>query len=151
MSSTEPSSSSTSPLSVAPTTSVTNNSPDAVLGKDDFLKLLVDQLKNQDPTSPTDSSTFMAQLAQFSSLEQQTNMSETLTGLASTDAVTQGVDLIGRNLTFTRSDGSSGTGVADAITVAGGSVVIDVDGENVDPADVTGVGQAPSTTPSSGS
>ena len=150
MSSTEPASSSTSPLSTPPTTSVTNNSPNAVLGKDDFLKLLVDQLKNQDPTSPTDSSTFMAQLAQFSSLAQQTNMSQTLTGLASTDAVTQGVDLIGRNLTFTRTDGSSGTGIAQAITVAGGAVVIDVGGENVDPADVTAVSDAPAT-PSSGS
>jgi flagellar basal-body rod modification protein FlgD len=93
----------------------------------------------------------MSQLAQFSSLEQMTNMSDTMTSLANTSAVTQGVDLIGRNLTFTRSDGSSGTGVAQSITVAGGSVVIDVGGENVDPADITGVGAAPSTTPSTGS
>jgi flagellar basal-body rod modification protein FlgD len=49
------------------------------LDRDAFLQLLVTQLANQDPTSPQDSSEFAAQLAQFSSIEQLTNISETLT------------------------------------------------------------------------
>ncbi|GMV43237.1 MAG: basal-body rod modification protein FlgD [Myxococcales bacterium] len=52
------------------------------LGKEDFLKLLVTQLANQDPLNPTDSTQFVAQLAQFSSLEQLANMREGLDMLA---------------------------------------------------------------------
>jgi len=49
---------------------VTNNS----MGKDDFLKMLISQLKNQDPMNPMDGTQFAAQLAQFSSLEQLSNL-----------------------------------------------------------------------------
>lgn len=50
----------------------------AELGKNDFLNLLVAQLKNQDPLKPMDSSSFVAELAQFSQLEQSTNQSTLL-------------------------------------------------------------------------
>ena len=62
-------------------TSAANNPPpttatptgSSALGKDEFLKILVAQLANQDPTQPQDSSQFVAELAQFSSLESQQN------------------------------------------------------------------------------
>jgi flagellar basal-body rod modification protein FlgD len=54
-----------------------------VLGKDDFLKMLIAQLKNQDPLNPLDGSNFAAQLAQFSSLEQLQNMNTQLGSLGS--------------------------------------------------------------------
>lgn len=52
------------------------------LGKDDFLKLLVAQLQNQDPLKPQDNSAFVAELAQFSSLEQTVGINERLDALA---------------------------------------------------------------------
>jgi flagellar basal-body rod modification protein FlgD len=52
------------------------------LGSDAFLKLLVVQLQNQDPTSPQSNTEFIAQLATFSSLEQLTSINKAVTSLA---------------------------------------------------------------------
>jgi flagellar basal-body rod modification protein FlgD len=62
----------------APSTEPANTA----LGKDDFLRLLVTQLQNQDPLNPMDNSQFVAQTAQFSSLEQLQNMNKALEKLA---------------------------------------------------------------------
>ena len=51
---------------------------DNTLGKDAFLKMLIAQLRHQDPLNPMDGTAFVAQLAQFSSLEQLTNLNETM-------------------------------------------------------------------------
>jgi flagellar basal-body rod modification protein FlgD len=73
-----------------------------VMGKDDFLNLLITQLQNQDPLNPTDSTEFTAQLAQFSSLEQLGNVNENLIELKQFQASTnnsQAVALIGKAIT----------------------------------------------------
>lgn len=71
------------------------------MGKDDFLKLLVTQLKNQDPLQPMQSTEFAAQLAHFSSVEQLTNVNSKLeTMLKYNESLTnaQAIGLIGKKV-----------------------------------------------------
>ena len=71
------------------------------LGKDDFLKLMIAQLKSQDPLNPMDSTGFTAQLAQFSSLEQLTNINTQLTNMTGSQSSlqnTMSTDLIGKHV-----------------------------------------------------
>jgi flagellar basal-body rod modification protein FlgD len=86
------------------------------LGKDDFLKLLVAQLKNQDPLAPQDNSQFVAQLAQFSSLEAAMGTNtrlDTITGQNQGLANTQVVSLVGKTATVKGSlVTSAGSGIA---------------------------------------
>lgn len=68
------------------TSSAAKGSPSsAILGKDDFLTLLITQLKYQDPMNPLDGTEFAAQLAQFSTVEQLANMNDTLEASVTTN------------------------------------------------------------------
>jgi flagellar basal-body rod modification protein FlgD len=76
----------------------------SVLGKDEFLKLLTVQLQQQDPTQPMDNTAFVAQLAQFSSLEQMNNVSDTLTKMLTAQGTalqTSALDMVGKTAVFT--------------------------------------------------
>lgn len=67
-------------------TSLNNQEDSSVMGKEDFLMLLVSQLKNQDPLNPDEPTEFTAQLAQFSSLEQLYNLNDSMESLAASNA-----------------------------------------------------------------
>jgi flagellar basal-body rod modification protein FlgD len=90
------------------------------MGKEDFLNLLVTQLRYQDPLSPEDPKEFVAQLAQFSSLEQQINANQNLQdmgkhfqSLKASQNMAQGVALLGKTV----------KGSGNQITVAGGKAL----------------------------
>ncbi len=85
----------------------------AALGQEQFLKLLIEQLKNQDPLNPMDSTDFTAQLAQFSSLEQLFDVNKNLAAMQAYSATMNrlsALDMIGKQVTFT---GSGIISVAD--------------------------------------
>jgi flagellar basal-body rod modification protein FlgD len=74
------------------------------LGETDFLQLLTTQLQNQDPTQPMDNTAMIAQLAQFSALEQMTNMNTTLTSMLTqqgTSLETNAASMVGKTAVFT--------------------------------------------------
>ena len=113
------------------TTSLYADESDEVMGKDDFLTLLVAQLKNQDPMNPDDPTEFTAQLAQFSSLEQLFNINESMESLTSAQKQSDRfstMDLIGKTVSyqngnFTMEDEGSASvgyqldGQADSVTL----------------------------------
>jgi len=114
-----------------PTTSVSN--PAAILGQDGFLQLLVAEMQNQDPLSSSqDPTQSVTQMAQFSSVEQLTN-------LVQGSQQAQSIALIGHTVAYTDSDGNAGSGVVDAVTFNSGAPVIDVNGTAVNPNQIIGV------------
>ncbi len=68
------------------------------LGKDSFLKLLVTQLQHQDPTRPMEDREFIAQMAQFSSLEQMTNLNNEVRNLLSSSKASEAYGILGKNI-----------------------------------------------------
>ena len=88
------------------TKSKTNNE----LGKDDFLQLLVTQLQHQDPLAPMEDKDFIAQMAQFTSLEQMKNMNNAV-------QITQATSYIGKQVTWADSQGTEQTGIVTAIRI----------------------------------
>lgn len=84
--------------------SATERSYKSELDKDDFLKILLTQLTHQDPTKPMEDKEFIAQMAQFSALEQMTNMGREFGKLQNVLAANQAVNLIGKNVQITDGD-----------------------------------------------
>ena len=91
--------------SAAKSTDTSGLAGKAVLGKDDFLRILVTQLRNQDPLNPMEGTEFATQLAQFSSVEQLIQMGEAMaastaatTELKLTAQTTLGASMVGRDV-----------------------------------------------------
>ena len=87
-------------------TTKTNNE----LGKDDFLQLLVTQLQHQDPLAPMEDKDFIAQMAQFTSLEQMKNMNNAV-------QITQATSYIGKQVTWADDTGAEQTGVVNSVKI----------------------------------
>ncbi|KGX93169.1 flagellar basal body rod modification protein FlgD [Pontibacillus halophilus JSM 076056 = DSM 19796] len=91
------------------------------LDKDEFLNLLLTELKNQDPTSPMDTNKFVDQMATFSQLEQSMNMASSIERLVqsqSYQSVAQYSSMLGNTVQYNERDGEGNTTVASGIVQA---------------------------------
>jgi len=111
-----------------PTTAAQQSRQQGILGKDDFLKLLIGQMQNQDPLSPSDPTQQMSQMTQFSILEQITNLSQSQQAAASNEYDQQAVGLIGRTVTYVQDDGTSATGLVQSVTFTSRGPELTIDG-----------------------
>ncbi|KXZ14953.1 flagellar basal body rod modification protein [Bacillus nakamurai] len=113
------------------------------LGKDEFLKILMTQVRNQDPLNPVDDKEFISQMATFSSLEQMMNLNKTMTSyVENQDPFTMYVNWIGKNVTWSDSDGTEQTSPVNSVKHSNGNYVLVLEnGKEVSPWNVTAVSQ----------
>src|SRR4051812_46690430 len=137
----QPTTTTTTASALAATSTTKPAADNNVLGKDDFLKLMVAQMKNQDPMNPADDKDNIAQMAQFSSLEQITNLANATQQLADRMSLTQNVGLLGHNVTYKGADGTTVSGLVDGLDLAtNGGAKLSVGGTTgIDPTAVTSV------------
>jgi len=120
----------TSATSSTATQTTPSDAGDATLNYNAFLRLLVAEMKNQDPTQPNDPTAQLSQLASFSNVEQGIKMNTKLDSLLSMSSIGQSAALIGR--TVSTSDGTvSGVVKSIAIDSAGSSAILQ-DGRSID-------------------
>ncbi|MFE4521254.1 flagellar hook assembly protein FlgD [Cytobacillus firmus] len=127
-----------------------------ILGKDDFLKILMTQLQNQDPMNPMQDKDFIAQMATFSSLEQMTNMNKTMEKFVQANEQNQLISynqFVGKNVTWHKlieSDAPAnpptieeGNGKVASIQFKDSSVLFILeDGTKLEPANISQVKEA---------
>jgi flagellar basal-body rod modification protein FlgD len=125
---------------------ITNKAePGEGMGKDTFLKLLVAQLKYQNPMEPVDSSQFMAQTAQFSMVERLESMEKATTELLASERSRAATGLLGNQITW-KDNGVEKTGVVTGVRMGADGSTLVVGDKDVPYASVTKVTTAPAPT-----
>ncbi|WP_046175052.1 flagellar hook assembly protein FlgD [Domibacillus indicus] len=129
----------------------TKQTGNSALGKDEFLKILMTQLQNQDPLSPMEDKDFIAQMAQFTSLEQMVNMTSMIEQMVQAQTASQMINyqsFVGKNVVWhkltdqTDENGQpvveTGNGTVDSIKFSGESVKFTLtDGTELEPANIS--------------
>ena len=95
--------------------------------RDDFMTLLVTQLKNQDPLEPVSQTDFLGQLAQFSTLESMEGLNANFEDFLKLQELSEGTNLIGRNIEFSTELDGNQSGNVSAIHMENGSMVAEVE------------------------
>ena len=123
---------------------------DTKADKDMFLKLLVAQMKYQDPSKPTDASQFLAQTAQFTLVEKMGQLAEAQAQMTSANQLQAATGLVGSTVTWSVEDKDGNTvdktGVVDAVTIKGGIPSLSVGADTLTLGDVTKVTATPKAT-----
>src|SRR3954447_14153870 len=133
------------PSSITPAAGTqADNKAASNLGKDDFLKLFVAQLQHQDPMNPTDNNEFMGQMAQYSALEQMTNVAKNSEAISANTGMSQALGLLGKTVTYIDGNGVSQTGAVDKVVTANGAAKLTIGGvDGIDPTAVSEVTSSP--------
>jgi flagellar basal-body rod modification protein FlgD len=127
-----------------PTTSMSG--PNALLDRDAFLKLLVAQLKYQDPTNPTDASQMVTQSSQLTMVDRLNEIATQLGTSAASQRISLASSVVGKSVTFPDADGISHTAVVSAARLDGDEVMLTAGTWSVPMGAVTTIVASPAAT-----
>lgn len=113
------------------------------MGKDDFLKLLVTQLQNQDPLNPSNNEDLILQLSQFSTLEQTQNLNENFTEFLGTSHLGTASSMIGKQITYYDEENGyeQTSGVVSQVNLNDDGLTMIVNGREILMSQVISIGQ----------
>ena len=129
------------------TTTTGTTSKSSALGQGDFLKLLAKQFQTQDPMKPMDDTSFIAQMAQFTSLEQSSSLLSQITTLNGKQDIATANSYLGRIVTVNDGNGGTASGEATGVQVTGGVPLLVVGGATYPVSSVVGVTPKPVPAP----
>jgi len=102
------------------------------LGQDDYLKLMISQIKNQDPLDPVKNKEFISQMAQMTQVHGISEMNSNIEQLTSFNQLSSAASLVGRNVEYNAEDADTTySGTVDQVTRNGGKTLFSINGTNV--------------------
>jgi len=130
--------------SVNPTTNVpivdSSQTGFASLTSADFMKLLITQLQNQDPTNPMDSDQLLSQISQMRDLQSSIELSSALKNLTLNQQLSSATSFLGKTVTALHgSDQQQIEGVVDRVQVADGKAMLEIGGQQIELSEVVSV------------
>ncbi|MET0263074.1 MAG: flagellar hook capping FlgD N-terminal domain-containing protein [Rariglobus sp.] len=134
-------------LGAAASADTSNRVPQKQLGQGDFLKLLTVQLQQQDPMKPMDDTQSIAQMAQFSSLQQMTALQQGMESMRLDSQLSSAGSLLGRQVTLTDAKGVEVTGIVSSVEQTASGPKLSIDGKSYAYSTLTRVSPAPAEQP----
>jgi len=118
----------------------------ASLNEGDFLNLMMDQLKNQDPLNPADPTQYMSELASFSSLDEEMQIQQSSSESASNQAASSALQMLGQTVSYTDANGNSASGTVTAVDFTSNGPTLTVGGvSGISLSEITGASTSSST------
>lgn len=109
------------------------------LTADDFMKMLIAELQNQDPTNPMDSSQLLTEISQMQSLQSNLSLSDSLKSLTMSQQLTSATSFLGKNVTGTDDSQNQVSGTVSSVVVNNGTTYLGIGNSQVQLSNVTNV------------
>ena len=111
----------------------------ASITPDDFLKMLITELQNQDPMNPTNTDQIMQQISEIRNIQATSDLTSTLSSVALGQSLATASNLIGRQVEGLGADGSQISGAVSSVSIKNGSPELNVGGQTLTLANITSV------------